>query len=231
MSIIVVVLHSRHLGAKDAIQRPSDDNDDPAPPVPIPEQTSGAPGEPSAAARPARVVGPFARDHAVVVSYITDELLLCVCEGFGERRRYRGRRRGQGVEVLDEISGFLHRHFGRGGEGLALDVGGVAEGEGAVPDLVGGFVGRAWWLLKDAELVIGEDALEALFVDLDIEVLDQWHVFVPSGPNEHAVWDTSFVFDVEGVFVDVLDARVGRDVHVACFQLAGGVVVQLCVVG
>jgi len=81
----IQLLHPRHLGAKNTIQRPGNNNNNPAAPIAVPNETAAAPGEPGAAACPARIIGPFACDHPVVVPDVANQLLLRVDEGFGER--------------------------------------------------------------------------------------------------------------------------------------------------
>ena len=74
-------------------------------------------------------------------------------------------------------------------------------------------------------MVVCLDAFEALGTQFHLDVFDQRHVFVARGPDEHAVGDAAFVFDVEGVAVDSFDLGVGRDVDVSFFELGGGVFV------
>ena len=53
------------------------------------------------------------------------------------------------VEIRDEVLGLLDGDFGGGGEGGAVDVGGVAEGVDIIVDLVG-VVGSV-----DSEVAVG----------------------------------------------------------------------------
>jgi hypothetical protein len=72
------------------------------------------------------------------------------------------------MQLFHEIPRFLACDFGGRGQGGVADVCGVAEGEDAVVDLVTFDAGGG----KDAEAVVGLDALEALGGQGDVELVD-----------------------------------------------------------
>ena len=81
------------------------------------------------------------------------------------------------VELVDQVFAFLDGDFRGGGEGGAVDVCGVAEGEDVGVDCVSGVA------LEHAQVVVSENAFQAFFSFAGLEFVGQGDGFVAGCPG------------------------------------------------
>lgn len=181
---------------KQIIDNPGQDDHGLDPSGARPVQRAPPPRQPSGTSSAAAAL---ARD-AVVTADVGREGHILVAKGLCEA----------GIEAAREVARLLQRHLCGGGQALADNVSGVAEGVDVVVDAAAGpdvVVGIG---LEDAQAGVREDA-EYLFTLGDHEMLDQRLGLVARGPDEHAVGDAAALLGVHGFGVDVGNVRTGGD--------------------